>query len=190
MKKVIRLTENDLVSVIKKVINEQAVQTQIWKDIYLPLHKFKSPRILYDEKRNISVLFWGMKNPFNVKDSANSFKGGWNLTLYNGELEFFVQNYGPGKQHNSPENKPSQYGKGLIDQVAKIIKKYGFRSHIYESSIILPYSHELNIKNAPKIANLVREILTSLPEVKPSEADREFGRSKSKFDGYEKLRNY
>ena len=186
MKKVIRLTENDLVRVIKKVINEQEEQkeTQIWKDIYQPLSDFKSPRRLYDEKRNLLVLFWGMKNPFNVKDSKNSFKGGWNLTVADGELEFYVQNYGTGKQHNSPENHPSRYGKGLIDQVVKIIKKYGFKSHIYESSIVLPYSHELNIKNAPKIVNLVREILTSLPEVKPSDADREFARSKSKFDGY------
>jgi hypothetical protein len=178
MKKVIRLTENDLVRVIKKVINEQEEQkeTQIWKDIYLDLSDFKSPRRLYDEKRNLLVLFWGMKNPFNVKDSKNSFKGGWNLTVADGELEFYVENFG--------RDNPSPYGESLRKEVTQLINKYGFKSHIYGSYIVLPYSHELNIKNAPKIVNLVREILTSLPEVKPSDADREFARSKSKFDGY------
>lgn len=172
------------------MINEQEDQKerQVWLDISIPLQNYKSPRKIFNENGDLLALFWGMNNPYNDRDSkvsGNSFKGGWNLSLYNGELEFIVETHGPGKKHNDARNDPSPYGKGLIDQVSKIINKYGFNYRIFnDATIIINWRLDGNMEKAPKIENLVYELLNLLPTVKPSEADREFARSKSKFDGY------
>jgi hypothetical protein len=164
MKKVVKLTENDLIRIINRVINEEEQkEKEPWEHISQSLSEFKSPRIKYDSKENISKLSWD--NLHKVKGSKT--KGGVEYVYFDidkDELSFQIENTGG-------TLTPSPYGKSLINKVKELIEKNGFKYESFRTSIYVSYPKDLNMKNASKIVKLAKEILKELPRVKAPDAN-------------------